>query len=186
MHSSRKWGKFALVLVLLALTAGCWQASSAQAQGLYTQFNFWYERPLKMYSINYKKGTLIPAGTEVSGVEISRKYIKFKASGESFRIRFYPKYHPGETSETLGQKMFSTKNLSQLTAGMTAREIKGIKEGVLYPGMSKNSVLVAYGFPPGHETAGLESDRWKFWMSRWTTKTICFGENKKILKCENL
>ena len=177
--------KIIMSLVALALIGSLFSASAAWAQGLYTQFNFWYERPRRMHSINYKKGTILPAGTEVSDVEITRKNIRFKARGESFRIRFNPKFHPDETSETLGQKMFGIKNRKLLTAGMTAIEIKSIKEGVLYLGMSKKAVLVAYGFPPSHQTRSLDSKRWKFWIHRFRWKTICFGDTNKTIKCED-
>ena len=183
MTGIRNAGKLVTLLAALALIGGLISASAALAQGLFTQFNIWYERPLRMYSINYKKGTMIPAGTEVTGVEISRKYIKFQAGGESFQIRFYPKYHPGETSETLGQQMFGTKTYGQLTAGMTAEELDGVRRGMPIAGMSKGEIMVTLGYPPSHETPSLEINKWKFWVSRFGTLTICFDGQGLAVHC---
>ena len=44
----------------------------------YTSYNLWYEHPQKLYSINYKKGSIIPAGSKVTDINVGRSAITFK------------------------------------------------------------------------------------------------------------
>ena len=57
----------------------------------------------------------------------------------------------------------------------TARQILG---GILRIGMTKDQVLLTRGYPPFHETPGLESDRWVYWSSRFVKLTLVFDNGR--------
>ena len=73
--------------------------------------------------------------------------------------------------------MFTEKTFSELTAGMNEYEIEAIQQGKVKINMSKDAILVSYGYPPEHRTPELEKKMWLFWINRFQTKAIHFDEN---------
>lgn len=149
-----------------------------QGKPLYTAYNLWYEKPDAMYSINYKKGTLIPAGTQVESVSMSKKEISFRRVGidRTFLIQFTPKYHHDVTISEFKDRLFTTKKIQELTKGFTQKELECVKEGVIKSGISKKAVLAAYGYPPEHATASIKENTWKYWLDRFRQTTVNFDD----------
>jgi len=157
------------VIILLSPALSFPQNKSSKPK-LYTAYNIWRLTKGNMFCINFKYGSnIIPAGTEVSNVRAvgggtQLDFIRFKLVKENktIKISYRDDYHPRIRIGDYKKKMFTTKTLSELTKGMTAKEIRAIKEGVLVQGMSKRAVLVAYGYPPEHQTPTFESNRWQY------------------------
>jgi hypothetical protein len=153
---------------------------------VYTAYNIWYEtgKENSLWCINYKTGIIIPAGTEVSDVEVTKSSISFTTVNDQkkYRSKFNDNYHPGKTTEDYGKMMFSEKDFNQLTQGMSQTEIDAIKGGVIKIGMSKQSVIVCYGYPPEHKTPDLNGNVWIYWMNKFVSKAINFDENGKTIK----
>jgi len=185
-----------LVLVMVSLSSV--NAPYAKSKGpkpkLYTAYNIWRLPKKEMYCINYKYGSnIIPAGTEVSNAkaikhdlhndELDNPFISFKIvkEGKTIEIKYRNKYHPGIKIEDYKKMMFTTKTFSEHTKGMTANEIRAIKAGVLVQGMSKRAVLVAYGYPPEHQTPTLNSNRWRYWTYLGDTKTVFFNKDDILI-----
>ena len=146
---------------------------------LYTAYNFWYEKPQGLWSINYKKGEMIPAGTKVKDVVIKRKAVIFSTYDHdtNFKINFTAKYHPGLSIKEFKERAFTEKNLKQLTAGFTEKELECVKDGILLTGIDKKAVLVSYGYPPKHVTSSLKQNTWTYWINRFKTKKIYFDDS---------
>lgn len=170
-------------------------ATSALAQDvpLYTTQNIWYEKSDSLWCINFKKGTMISAGTEVENVKLvrsrargaDRHAISFTTRNDNRRyiVNFNRKYHPGKTVRDYMDLLFSPKPLSRLTEGMSQKEIDAIAKGVVVKGMSKKAVTVSYGLPPEHANRSLDSNQWVYWMSRFIKKEICFDASDKATPC---
>jgi hypothetical protein len=101
-----------------------------------------------------------------------------------YNIYFTKNWHPGKSIEDYKNLMISMKSFEELTAGMSQQEITAIKEGIIVDGMSKNAVLVAYGYPPEHRTGSLYSDRWIYWRNKFVTFSICFDKNDRTVSCQ--
>lgn len=159
---------------------------------LYTAYNIWYEvgKENALWCINYKRGEMIPAGTEVTDVRLvnaesgrflggSETAISFSTieDGKEYLINFKPAFHPDLDIDDYLDKMFSEKDFNQLTAGMNEYEIEAIQKGKVKIRMSKEAILVSFGCPPEHRTDSLEKDSWLYWMNRFHTKLIHFDEN---------
>ncbi len=151
---------------------------------LYTSCNLWFEKPDQMYCINYKKGGIIPAGTEVTNVSIGkgaigmREAIYFTASnGQNYRILFQPKFHPGISINEFKNKIFISQTFNELTKGLKESEIDAIKQGIVKSGMSKKAVLVSYGYPPEHKTFNTDNNVWTYWIDRYRMQTVQFDSN---------
>lgn len=57
---------------------------------------------------------------------------------------------------------------------------KGISEGKVYEGMTKEGVRIALGHPAKHRTPSLESNTWIYWRNRFRTMAVEFGQNGKV------
>jgi hypothetical protein len=57
---------------------------------------------------------------------------------------------------------------------------KGIKEGKVYAGMTKQGVRVALGYPAAHRTPSLEDNIWIYWQNRFQTKVVEFDHGGKV------
>ena len=110
------------------LAFGAANAASA-ADRLYTAYNIWFEQPTKVYSTNYQKGNLLPAGSEVTEVSKSSKKVEFTDPklGMKFSVEFVGKHHPGVTGEQWADRFLTTKNFAALSSGLAPAEIKAIK-----------------------------------------------------------
>lgn len=153
------------------------------ASSIYTAYNIWYEKPDAIWSVNYHVGTFIPAGTEIINLQsgTSRRRVptlSFQVVGNplTYTIHFQAEYHPGMTVQQFANRAFSGADFDTLTLGMTPQETKCIKQGVLEPGMRKNAVLIAYGYPPEHQTPTVERNQWYYWERRFDRVAYTFND----------
>lgn len=167
------------------------QAQASSGGKIYTAYNLWYEKPEKIYSINYKRGGMLPAGTELSSVEVGSKRAKrpfvrlITAKDDApYTIYIQKKFHPGVTVERFKERMVTNKPLHELTEGLTEKEIEAIKQGRLVVGMSKEAVLICRGYPPEHKTPSVEANQWLYWEDRFRTKAVHFDKTGRTQRPE--
>ena len=180
------------------------QKAFSNKQTMYTQQNMHFmlggfaQRTVN--TANYAQGFLIPVNSKVTFKDINSRQFSFIHKGTTIIMKNVPKY-TGVTTSELVDRHFSTKkvNLGKFTAKEKAVILKpeGAKTplraiprpfGVSYvggyglskvtKGMSKESVLVARGYPPVHGTPNTMSNSWKYWESAGDTITINFKNNK--------
>jgi hypothetical protein len=160
---------------------------ATSGEKIYTAYNIWFEKPEKIWSINYKKGAIIPVGTQVRDVEIITTNRRHKAiifttvkEKKAFCIFWIKKYHLGKTVQQFKKNLFTTKKFDELTSGMSEDEIAAIKKGEIVKGMNKNAVLVSYGPPPEHATFSQEHNVWTYWTSKFIRMKIYFGDDDRV------
>ena len=172
--------------------SGSSKTQAAAEPQLYTAYNIWQMKSHNMKCINYKYGTnRLPAGTMVEKVgtgtdrTTNKPYITFKSVPDNrvYKIFFTRNWHPGKSVKDYQNLMITTKSFDEMTAGMTKSEIKAIKRGTVVNGMSKNAVLVAYGYPPEHRTSSIHSSSWVYWSNKFKTFRVCFDENDRTVNC---
>jgi hypothetical protein len=158
-------------------------ADAMQIPGtLFTSYNLWYENAMKMFSINYKKGEIIPAGTLMADAVLHtghkpRLDLTWGETGARFSIHFQSRYHPGVTAEQFAGRLLVLQSLEELTEGMSDHEKSCIERAVVEPGMSGKAVLVSFGYPPEHFTPSVQSNKWFYWLNRFVKKELHFDEN---------
>ena len=59
-------------------------------------------------------------------------------------------------------------------------DLKGIKAGKAYAGMTKQGVRVALGYPAAHRTSSLEDNVWIYWRNRFQTMAVEFDDSGKV------
>ena len=147
----------------------------------YTRANMWFEHPTNFLSTNFHKGMIIPAGTEVKVLGVSGVKIRFVNEKDGVTYEYiHALKHSRITLTQLFDQYFSKESV--MTAGgefskFTKEEQENIKNGVIATGMSKEAVLMAYGYPPSHKTPNLTSDVWLYWESRAEKVTANFKDN---------
>lgn len=149
----------------------------------YTAANIWYKHPREIWSLNHHRGAMLPAGTRVTIRSISGRGIAFvDQGGTAYRLLLARKYAaPGFTANDLfGQYFTATDPLGKdgVFPRLTEVEKHGVKTGRIAAGMSKQAVLMAYGYPPTHITPSTESDVWKYWASRFRAYLVYFRNDR--------
>jgi len=196
----RKYLVLFLILLLIFPALAFAKKRYSQKGKLYLAYNVWVTpKERNQAFINYKWGdNIIPAGTEVYKAKVegfddngefsplSKVSFKIKTTGQKIRIKFNHKWHPGQKIYDYYKRTFTRKTFEELTKGFSEVELKAIRDGALYPGMSKEAVIVSYGYPPEHMTPNLDSNEWFYWISKLVKKKFCFDENNKTIKCPGL
>lgn len=169
---------------ILVLAFG-WLGTASAADRLYTAYNIWFESPRKVYSTNYQKGNLMPAGSEVKDVNRSSKKLEFTdvKLNLRFTFEFVGRHHPGLAGEQWMDRFLTTRDFAALSKGLNATEIKAIKAGKIQVGMSKRAVLLSAGYPPEVATATTKLDTWKYWRDRFRNYLVKF-ENSRVVSSE--
>ncbi len=65
-------------------------------------------------------------------------------------------------------------------SNMSAVDRKGIQEGKALPGMTKEGVRIALGYPAAHRTPSLESNTWTYWGNRWRNYAVEFDAKGRV------
>lgn len=177
--------KYIYCLIMLTVISLFCSVINAASQTMYTAQNIWYQKPEKIMIINHQAGKILPVGTEVKKITARdgrRPYIKFVTVNDDkqFVIYITKKYYKKTSMEDFKNRLFTTKNFSQLTEGLTPSEIQGIKAGKVYDGMSKRAVLINFGYPPEHKTPSLDSTKWVFWKNRFKSVAVNFNSQNLV------
>ena len=173
---------YSFVIALVAIfMAGCGAAKLTPKQEelvnsnatLYTQVGMWEEKG-KVWGTNYNRGIFIPVNSPVKIVKVSSRAIVFVYNDREIALINIPKHTQIDIGGLLERTFAKTKvDLSKFSQ----MERENIAIGKVVPGMSKNAVLVARGYPPAHETS-LKSDSWKYWIHRFKSVVYHFKNGK--------
>jgi len=151
---------------------------------LHTAHNIWYEKADRVFAINYKKGTIIPAGSRVADVRAvpgGTPALHFTVPELGVRVTMHlqPKFAPGVTIDALRDRTLTPKPWAELVEGLDAREVESVRNAVVLTGISRRATLAAYGYPPEHVTPTLEKGVWTYWLNRFVKKELTFGADGK-------
>ncbi len=135
------------------------------------------EQRSKLYSSNYLQPGLIPRCTPVKIASVNAKQARFTANGATYVYEFQRKLMVESVDEHL-DRIFGTQCSDADLAKLSDLDRKGIKEGQVFEGMSRQAVIYAIGYPPAHETPRLDSDQWKYWRNRFDTIIVHFDGDK--------
>jgi len=145
---------------------------------IYTAHNIWVEKNDDITHMNYHTGKILTFGTEVQIVEALRGEIKFKDvnTEEQYTLKVYRKTFTLRPEE-LVSRIFTAKPPEKLTEGIRPEVLDKIKKGIVEKGMTRNEVILAYGYPPAHRTPVLDSPSWIYYQNTDDVERVIF--NKK-------
>jgi hypothetical protein len=155
----------------------------------YTSVNIWYEKPDKIPSTNYHKGTKLPIGTKVKIISVGNRKIHFVPVDTTVPFTIVQqRKHTRIKLKELFDRYFSKKDILEQEGyfhNLSENEKECVNNGTISPGMSKVAVIMAYGYPPSHKTPLLSSDLWHYWHSRFEIVDVYF-KNNKVYKIESV
>lgn len=68
----------------------------------------------------------------------------------------------------------------QKLAGLSPKMRKAIETGRLMPGMTREQVLMAVGYPVSSENPHLDAKVWRFWLSSFAEFQVVFGADDRV------
>jgi hypothetical protein len=149
--------------------------SAVKGDKFYTQFSLFYEDNVHR-TTNYRTGTFVPVNTEVTFVKANKKEIDVTLpDGADLRIVNVEKYS-GENINGIFHRTFG-KTAADLSRFST-KEKNSIEAGDVEPGMSKDAVIAALGYPPKHQTPTLNGNQWRYWRDTFATFVVHFDDDK--------
>jgi hypothetical protein len=148
---------------------------------LYTQFSLFYEDNVHR-TTNYRKGVFVPINTEIIFVKANKKEIDVIIPDDTkLKIENVEKYS-GENINGIFNRTFGKTPVA--LSRFSAQEKSNIETGTVEPGMSKDAVIAALGYPPKHQTPTLKGNQWRYWRNLFVTFVVHF-ENDKVTRIED-
>ena len=134
----------------------------------------WYETS----SILATPNGALPFGTQVEVIDVGGKSFSVRTAqlGE-FTISL--EYGNEPLAEYMN-KLLLKENPEDLVATFPADVQDAIWEARVIPGMTKDQVLIAIGYPPTHRTPGTAANEWTYWSNRWRTYKLQFNRQERL------
>jgi len=147
----------------------------------FTSSNIWYENPQAIPVPSVLKGKIIPFGTEISFISADQEGLKFKdvETGAVYSMEFDQKLMMMSMEDFI-KKTFSTKSSDDISKDLRPSTYEKLKRGVVEEGMTRDMVLLAYGYPSPARTAALSADTWIYWDSTLKSRYVVFKGDKVI------
>jgi hypothetical protein len=151
---------------------------------VYTAHNLWYndnpgDDEEEISALNYQKGMIIPFGTEVKIDEVDDDCVTFTTvkDGRQYELDFPQKWMLFPVREYIKQA-FTGKSEQDLEKEIAPEKLKFIKKGIVEKGMTREEVILAYGYPAPFRTPSLEEDTWIYWTEPMRSKRVVFKKDK--------
>jgi len=105
------------------------------------------------------QGTVVPFATRVEVQKVTRDSVVFTPAGHPAITLDYE--HGGRVPfDTFLSRLFVTEDPRLKLKKVPARQVKLVEKGTIVPGMSRDQVLLAVGYPPADRTPSLEAATW--------------------------
>jgi len=107
------------------------------------------------------QGTLVPFATRVEVQKVTRGSVVFTPAGHPAITLDYE--HGGRVPfDTFLSRLFVTEDPRLKLKKVPARQVKLVEKAMIVPGMSRDQVLLAVGYPPASRTPSLDATTWVY------------------------
>jgi len=172
-------------LLGMALCSSAFALESPKGKEFYTKVSIWYENPKKIPSTNYHVGAFLAAGTKVKITGYSDEAVEFEGDGGIKYNYIRVDRHTVTPMAEMFAQLFSAENeAKRLYDSLDQATQVAVDSGELKEGMSKDVVLMVYGYPPSHVTPNLTANLWVYWFSKATKVKVIFNKDK-VIKIES-
>ncbi len=174
------------LLVVLALLAGCGggrsrkpRADARVGQVFYLCCNLRYDpaKPEISDAIPLT-GTLVPFATRVEVQKVTRNAVQFEAAGHPPITLEYEHGGDALSFDQYLSRLFVADDPRLKLKKVPARQVKLIEKGTVAPGMGRDQVLIALGYPPGDRTPSLDAATWTYGTSGSDALTVYFAGDR--------
>jgi hypothetical protein len=179
-----------IMCVIIALTlAGCGGASHSvdSATVRYLSNNIHAQQGDREIKASYANWTdpgsnhiIIPVNTPVK-IDTVRRDLSIETMDTKMTIFFeFNEGNMGMTNEQYINLISSPQPV--VLDRLSHIDRKGIKEGKVHKGMTKEGVRIALGYPARHKTPTLEVDTWYYWLNRFNFYAVEFDRGGKVIR----
>jgi hypothetical protein len=178
------WVVLFLVSLVFALASCGGSKVSGTEGGVYSRYNLHYvsEKGANRGSYanwtNWPGHTFAPYNTKIQVRALGRKKFEFVTNSGVVIIWEFDPAKMGMSGSEYIKLITSPTSVSY--EGLSEVDRKGIEAGRALPGMSKQGVTIALGYPAKHRTPFLESNHWIYWTGRYDTIAVDFDESGKV------
>lgn len=180
--------KMLVVLFVLSLVFACSSCGGNKVpgteNGVYSRYNLHYVNVKGVNKGSYANWTrhvdhvMLPYNTKIQVKSLGSKKFEFVTdNGTKILWEFNPK-NMGMSGIDYIKLITSPTPVNYEVLSDIDR--KGIEAGKALPGMSKQGVMVALGYPAKHATPSLESNSWTYWGGRMDNYRVEFDESGKV------
>lgn len=164
----------------LSLAAG---DSNWEDKTFYLGHNVWFEQPIKIPTTNYHKGMILKVGSQATITRVTDRTADFSVEGATYRLVYVRNHHANVSIADVIKRTFLSENplKSSKYRSFSKSEKANIKDGTIEKGMSKDAVIMAYGYPPDHRTPSINNNIWTYWMHRFKTTVLRFDRSGKLI-----
>ena len=153
--------------------------------GVVTLTNLHPDEPRsRLHAANFQQAGLIPVCSEVALLERNKERLVFSVNASGKRYEYYHHKAAGEPFPDHLTRYFGTACPRAQLAALDKLDQEGVKQGKALPGMTKQGVVFALGYPPPHVTPSLDADRWIYWTNRFNRRAVVF-ERGRVLVVED-
>ena len=146
----------------------------------YTCCNFHYDKDW-ISDANWRINTMIPAGAKIKVLDYGSNRASVEIDGRPMRIG--QDYGRKEESIQAFIDKLVVKNDPKAKIAKYPEKIRtAIHEGRVIPGMTREQVIIAVGYPPTHRTASVNSTVWNHWANRYSRYEVHFNEKGTVEK----
>ena len=128
------------------------------------------------YSENGKK--MIPVGTPVkaTGYGRQRVYIDLPDGKQAIGND----YSRNLDLTTFAQRYIVAEDPRRKLAGFSPKVRKAVESARVMPGMTREQVLMAVGYPGSSENPKLDARIWRFWLGSFSEFQVVFGGDDRV------
>lgn len=124
---------------------------------------------------NWSVNPMIPAGSRIKVLSYGRYRAFVEIDGKPMRLgQDYGRDQ--EPLERFATKWVVPADPREKVAGWPEPVREAIRLGKVIPGMTREQVIVAVGFPPTHKTPSLDSPVWNYWTTRTLTYQVVWSD----------
>lgn len=165
-------------LVALGACATPGTKEELQARSGYACCNLHYQRD-KISDANWLELPFYPAGTPVriTGLHYDRANVVIQGAEMFIRHEY------GREQESLGKFIAKTIVAEDPTPKIAAwpKEVQdAIRAARVMPGMTREQVIVALGYPMTSETGSLDAPIWKYWVGSFDPYEVVWGSDGRV------
>jgi serine/threonine-protein kinase len=142
----------------------------------YTLVNLHPEKT-RLYDVNYQRSGFIPLCTRVHIDQQDPKVVRFTVVETGQRYE-YVHHHVIPDFQANVDRVFGYSCVRGHAATLSSLDQQGIREGRVLPGMTKEGVILAIGYPPEHKTPSTASNDWRYWTGTLSTMVVQFEDGR--------
>ena len=124
------------------------------------------------------QGTLIPFGTRVEVQKVTKDTVRFEAAGHPAITLAYDHGSKAMPFGTYLGYLFVSDDPRLKLKKVPARQVKLVEKSTVAPGMTRDQVVMALGYPPGDRTPSLESSTWTYVPGPGETLVVYFADGR--------